>query len=293
MSDQNSASIPTPRFRRKTFSGFDIADRLPPPAVTSFAVVSIGSSIAPKLYLSWIKSAWDGASVNDVQRYTILRSILPDSEFDVIFNLEAGSQSWIDDTVTVGVHYYYIVRTVDSMPNSSDSTIESATPDTELIEPVTAFTASDISNDQDTKILLEWTKSVDDATDVASYKIYRSELPDSAFSLVHTADPGTETWTDTNATLDTKYYYYVRTTDTSANTADSETKDATATDQLVNGVTGFTAADIEDDQATSIKLDWTKSVDDATDVASYKIYRSELPDSAFSLVHTADPGTET
>jgi hypothetical protein len=79
--------------------------------------------------LEWELSADDGAGEKDVIAYAILRSSVAVGDMEVVGSTEAGSTRYVDDSVTRGKSYYYIVRAQDRTGNVTDSqTVGPVTP---------------------------------------------------------------------------------------------------------------------------------------------------------------------
>lgn len=73
--------------------------------------------------VEWDLSADDGGGENSVVAYVILRASLAVDDMDVVGRVEAGSDRYVDDSVTRERNYYYTVRAQDRAGNVADSQI--------------------------------------------------------------------------------------------------------------------------------------------------------------------------
>ncbi|MET0864665.1 MAG: fibronectin type III domain-containing protein, partial [Nakamurella sp.] len=173
--------------------------------------------------------------------------------------------------LTNATQYSYVVTAVDNSGNESvASSVSSATPadGTAPAAPGNLLAAAG-----DEAVSLSWTAPAD--TDIAGYRIYRSETTPVDITGTPTAStlPDTLTFSDTGLTNDTEYFYAVTAVDTVGNqSAASAEKSATPT--LAPDVTapvapaGLIAAAGD----SRITLTWTANAEG--DIAGYQVYRS-------------------
>jgi len=101
--------------------------------------------------------------------------------------------------------------------------------------PPQNLTAIDNPSDDGGAILLSWSKSLDDGTgsdDVQGYKIYRSTLPFTLYTLHLTLLKGTTYYKDSGLTDYLTYYYYIKSYDSLSDSSKSETVFAYPYDDL-------------------------------------------------------------
>lgn len=127
------------------------------------------------------------AGQNDVIGYEIHRSEDRFGPFALVSQVAAGSALVDDGSASVGVAYYYFVRTIDVSGNFSDSTvvgpvistgdIDAAAPEdvTDLSAQATQLSGADIS------VVLGWTASVDSEGDLVDQLLYISKDGDTTF----------------------------------------------------------------------------------------------------------------
>ncbi|HEB85795.1 MAG TPA: hypothetical protein ENI68_02095, partial [Gammaproteobacteria bacterium] len=133
-----------------------------------------------RISLFWTLSADDGAGANDVDHYTIHRSISFGSGFNEIAQVAAGSSQYDDATITQGTDYYYYVSSVDQAGNSTDSATSNVANDTGVVdttapEDVNGLSATATqSNGSNSSVYLAWSPAANSEGDLVAHKIYIS-----------------------------------------------------------------------------------------------------------------------
>lgn len=220
---------------------------------------------------------WNGVTGSDVVGYQISRSTASSGPYGVVTNLVTAA-SYTDTTVSTGLTYYYVVKTIDNTENNSVSsnmanvTIVSA--DTPPGPPLTPSAQA-----TNASILLTWTPSTDPA--VQTYVIYRKTDSAASFSQINEVGNTVLQYTDQNTSGTTTYHYLIRSKDDRGNLSD------TANILTVRSGTDTTAPDAPTSLSavtgeTQVILNWTKSI--ATDTYQYQILRRNLSTDAFSTV---------
>lgn len=72
--------------------------------------------------VTWDKSSDDGAGLNNVAAYRILRSTSPDGPFDTLGAATAGQTRFTDANAQEGTDYFYAVLTVTNAPTADGAT---------------------------------------------------------------------------------------------------------------------------------------------------------------------------
>jgi len=85
----------------------------PSSPVTNLKAVDTPNDAGKRIFLSWQKSADDGAGKDNVVGYQIFRSTQPEAGFSVIDSVSKGTELYTDKSVNDGVDYYYIVQATD------------------------------------------------------------------------------------------------------------------------------------------------------------------------------------
>lgn len=148
-----------------------------------------------------IDLTWDDNSTNETG-FEIERS-LDDVDYTLIHTTGADETSYTDVGLSPNTLYYYRVRAVNAITQSSYSTADSETTPTSLPGTPTDLVATTISASE---IDLTWT---DNATGENGYSIERS-IDDVDYAEIADISPNSESYSDTGLTADTLYYYRVR-----------------------------------------------------------------------------------
>src|SRR5579884_564193 len=148
---------------------------------------------------------WTGATDNlAVTQYQVYRGLSP-AALSVI---AAGitSTNWIDTQVIPGTTFYYAVKALDAVHNSSGFSPVAAVKLPADTTPPTVPTGLIVQSSSTTSNYLSWSSSTDNWK-VGGYRIYRGTSP-SALRLIGSTSDATA-FTDTAAASKTTYYYAV------------------------------------------------------------------------------------
>ena len=226
---------------------------LPCPVVSATNTASTGY---PKL-------TWE--AVEGAKEYKVYRATSKSGDYSL--TKTTTSTSYTNSTAKVGKTYYYKVMAVaeNSAANSAYSAVKSRTCD--LPRPV--VTASNVTSTGYPK--LTW-GAVEGAKE---YKVYRATSEDGAYSLTKTT--ASTSYTNTSAKPGNVYYYKVMAVaeNSAANSAYSSVKSRTC--DLAQPKVAIALND--DGQPT---LTW----DAVSGAKSYKVYRADSADGAYSLMKT-------
>jgi acid phosphatase type 7 len=184
----------------------------PPPAAPDSLIATAGNATVS---LSW--SASGGA-----QTYTVKRSLSASGPFTTIAPGLAGT-GYVDNTVTNGTTYHYVVTASNSGGESSNSNVASATPEGPqgtVPSAPTSLTATALSK---TQVRIDWTDTSGDET---GFRIERA-LSDGAFVEVATVGPNTTTFTNNGLKANKTYSYRVRAFNAVGNSTYSNTATVT------------------------------------------------------------------
>jgi fibronectin type 3 domain-containing protein len=196
---------------------------------------------------------------------------------------DVTTNSFIDTELISGETYHYKVSAYSSLGNSADSSYASATTFTLVSIPtmpsgVSATAASSNS------ITVNWS-TVAGAT---GYKVYRSASSSSSYSNV--GDVTTVSFTDTELTASTTYYYKVTAYNSAGESSQSSYASAT-TSTLVSIPTTPSGVSVTSASSNSITVSWIA----VTGASSYKVYRSATSSGSYTSVGdvTATSYTDT
>jgi len=196
-----------------------VADTSPPGAPTNLKTF--------RLEDGRIKLDWDAPSGEQPYRYNIYRSTAPGTQsYRFPFAMAFAETEWIDDNVTNGQRYYYVVRSADFLLNEDANTNEVWNFSEDLMPPpaprglkVTQLAKGDL--------MLNWTEpeyqvasprgTVRDADRVAFYRVYVSELPGQQDFSRPVAETKETYFIDRGLRDMVNYYYVVRSVDSAGN----------------------------------------------------------------------------
>ena len=179
------------------FAGINLTTPLAAPAVTAAASDKV-------VALSW-------AAVPGAATYNVYRSLTPGGEGTTPYAAGDANTTFTDTGLTDGTTYYYQVTAADPLIEGSGSAETPATPAATVVTPPTYPTAPPPTPTGLTAtwsgkaVVLTWNPS----PGATAYNIYRGtthageSLTPYAYSVAGTS------FTDTNVTANTAYYYYI------------------------------------------------------------------------------------
>lgn len=189
------------------------SDVTAPSIPTNVIATSTG---ATSISVSWDASTDDTAAQNTLI-YEVQRSLNGTTGWTTVHTTAAGVTSWSNTGLSDSTTYYYQVRVRDTSSNWSNwsSTASASTADA---TPPTVPANLAVSVVNSTALGVSWDASTDSITAQSAivYEVRRS-LDNASWTPVHTSSPGSVTWSDTNLTPSTLYYYSVRAVDEASN----------------------------------------------------------------------------
>jgi subtilisin family serine protease len=172
--------------------------------------------------LTWTKSRDDGAGANSVTGYNILRSTPDNLHYAQLDTKPAGTQTYLDNSTTDGVNYYYKVQATDGVrtADSNESGPVQSRNDSSPALPTT-FKALDHPGDNGGQIDLSWDAYTPPA-DFAGFVIYRETHSFlSTLGLTPKFGPFANSaltgFADTTVTDGVDYFYAIAVRDTAGN----------------------------------------------------------------------------
>lgn len=152
---------------------------------------------------------WDANLDKGLAGYTICRSLSVDGNYEQVQKVGKVT-SWIDTGLTNGTTYYYKIKAYNVVNLESVLSLPAwATPFDPAPQTPTGLAAAA----GDKQVSLKWNANSED--DLAGYKIYRS-TDNQNYELIQTVGLVTS-WTNTNLTNGTTYYYKITAYDTENN----------------------------------------------------------------------------
>ncbi|WP_218566277.1 malectin domain-containing carbohydrate-binding protein [Vallicoccus soli] len=237
------------------------ADRTAPPAVADLVAVAGVESVALR---------WTPSTATDVSGYRVYRATGPIRELtDAEHVGSSPTPAYLDEGLTNGTTYHYVVVAVDTAGNVSAlpagvEATPTAAPDTEAPAAPTGLAATA----GDARVELAWTAST--SGDVVGYDVFRAATADGAGTKLNALPLTATAFTDATALNGTTYHYYVTASDLAGNAsgrsgvASATPRDTTAP-AAPRGVTATAGP-------ASVTLRWTANTE--PDLRGYRIYRS-------------------
>jgi fibronectin type 3 domain-containing protein len=227
----------------------------PPPAPTGLSATGGTGQIS----LAWNASA--GAT-----SYTVKRSTTSGSGYQTI-GTTAGT-TYVDTSVTPNITYYYVVAAVNSGGSSANSGQAFAMANPGVPAAPTGLSATP----GNAQVALTWNSS----SGATSYKVKRSTMPGSGYSVI-APSVGTTSYTDTTAANGTTYYYVVSAVNGSGESPNSNEANATPSPGSPPAApTGLVAGYGN----ASVSLSWNTS----SGATSYKAKRSTTSGGPYSVI---------
>ena len=156
---------------------------------------------------------WDDNSEIDLEGYNIYRSLVSGSGYSILNGSLLTNSDYVDNAVTNGTTYYYVVTAVDtSLNESADSDEVSAIP-VDLTPPAAPTSLGATAGDG--TVSLDWLDNGE--SDLAGYDVYRSTTHGSRYSKINGSLLSNSNYTDNSVTNGTTYYYVVTAVDANDN----------------------------------------------------------------------------
>jgi subtilisin family serine protease len=197
--------------------------QLPPRAARDLTAADTVGDDGGSVTLTWQLSLDDGAGADNVTQYIIRRRQGTSGSFVEIGRVVAGKTSYIDQAVTDGVAYYYVVRTTDGSLTSDSAIAGPATPQNDgAPAPPSNFFAEDRPTDQGGAIVVGWDRYTAPA-DFDHFAIYRARTRFTSIAsmqpLARVTSATAVQYVDTTTTDGTDYWYAIAAVDTFGNRA--------------------------------------------------------------------------
>jgi uncharacterized repeat protein (TIGR03806 family) len=241
-------------------------DTTPPSAPTNVRAVAQSSSA---ILLSWEAST----DASGISAYRIFR----DGSVTPLATVGGSTLTFMDTQLVADRQYTYTVRALDGVAPTPNESVASAaasartlvTPDT---TPPTVPTGVVATAQGASSILVTWAASTDDSG-IFGYTVYRDGVQVGLVS--------TRSFTDTGLAASTTYAYTVRATDNaSPANVSAASAPVSATTQAPPPPTDTTPPSVPQNvtaaalSGSSIQVSWSASTDNASGVASYRVYRN-------------------
>jgi hypothetical protein len=184
-------------------------------------------SASTKVELNQIEFVWYATNIKDFQKYELYFSELKNFPITQL-NLHRTTTNISDTSFVIGnlrpnTEYYYRLRTYDKGNLYSDSDEEHIKTGNDI---PTQVTIERISDETDSSVVIHWSKNED--IDFLRYEIHYSTTqnfvvsPSTLYGGIGITDQNTTSYTISNLTALTKYYFKVRVVDNENAFMDSE-----------------------------------------------------------------------
>ena len=194
------------------------------------------------------------------------------------FTTARGALSYLDNALSAGSTFYYVVRAKDEAGNIDSNTVELMA-STDVTSPTFAG-ATGATSSGSSSIAVSWNAATDNITPQSGikYMIYRATTSggQSYATATATTTAGALSYTDSRLTTGATYYYVVRAKDQTGN-FDTNTIQASATTLLDTTAPNFVGAtSVAAQSSSAIAIGWSVATDDITAQSNivYLIYRS-------------------
>ncbi|MDD5652813.1 MAG: fibronectin type III domain-containing protein, partial [Candidatus Omnitrophica bacterium] len=246
------------------------------PQSTPVAPTALGVSIssATQIRITWVDNA------NNEDGFKVERSLNPDSGFAQIATTFANTNIFDDTNINLDNTYYYRVCAFNDAGNSEYTNVGTAPVNPAIPLAPGGLVATAISS---SGINLAW---VDNSDNETGFKIER-RIEGGNFTEIRILNAGENTYSDTQLSEQTKYYYRVRAFNLIGNSKYSNKVSATTVQAIPYAPTALAAVTAS---ASEINLYWVRN---STNETGFKIERSLTPEGNFNLIATVGAGVET
>ncbi len=158
---------------------------------------------------------WDDNAESDLLCYTVKRSETSGGD-PTLTRTGVFASEFVDDNVTNGMTYYYVVTATDGSGNESDASAEvDATPEVgQDVTPPAAPTGVMATPDGG-GIRLDWDDNLE--ADLAGYDVLRAETPGGPYEDLVAEGVGVSEYVDESAVFLVRYYYVIVAVDEAGN----------------------------------------------------------------------------
>jgi titin len=220
-------------------------------------------------------------AVSGATGYNVKRSTTSGTGYTTLVSSPTTNASpYVDTGLAGSTTYYYMVSAINTIATcqSENDSLETSVTTSGVCAPPAAPTITATPNDG--IVTLSWAA----ATGAVSYSVARSLTTETGYVTIATVTTGT-TFTDSNVTSGTTYYYVVTASNGTCNSGNSNEASTAPTCTPPAVPTGLTATAVNG----SVILTWTASIG----ASSYSIYKNTTGSSTYTLVNSTAQVTFT
>ncbi|MDF1859338.1 MAG: hypothetical protein P1U87_03940 [Verrucomicrobiales bacterium] len=227
-------------------------------------------------YSDRIEVSWTG--VPEATSYKVYRNSVADENSAAEVATEVTASTWSDTNAVFGNDYYYWVKSVNEEGDSEFSASDVGSLLNPLAPP-TGVTATDGSFDD--RIDVSWGVG----SHATSYKVFRNTVANTTGAQVVASGLVDRSWSDTNVTPGTTYYYWIKSTNVGGDSVFSGLNSGYARlDPIAPTGLAATVGTLLD----RIRISWVAS----SSADEYRVYRADQPGGPFVLQGSVtDPAT--
>jgi fibronectin type 3 domain-containing protein len=200
-----------------TTAKFSQSGNIPTPPATPSGLVATAAGT------SSINLTWSDNSTNETS-FVLMQSSSAGGIYNKLITIPANTTSYTDTGLGSSATYYYKIQAANAGGNSSWSNTASAT--TATSGPPAAPAALSATALGCNTVVLTWT---DKSANETGFDLRRSTSSSGTYVTIATLPANTITYSNTGLTKGKKYYYKIRSVNSSGNSAWSNTASATAT----------------------------------------------------------------
>src|SRR5688572_19788309 len=222
---------------------------------------------------------WDDSPEKIVSGYNVYRSTSETGPYAKLNATPVTASEFLDTTAATGVTYYYKVSAVHDWGGESQLSAPASGVRSTDTTPPSAPTGLAAEN-AGGGIRITWFSNTE--PDLAGYKVYRSDTEGGEyFALNGGSAVAGGSFLDTSAEVGATYFYKITAVDTSGN--ESGQSGAAGATRTVDAAPAAPAGLAALGELGGVKLTWTANTE--TDLAGYRIYRSDTADGAFVAIN--------
>jgi uncharacterized lipoprotein YddW (UPF0748 family)/fibronectin type 3 domain-containing protein len=247
-------------------------DTTPPAAPTNLAANPGDGSISLN---------WDDNGEGDLDGYNVHRATATGGPYTQINGSLVSSSDYVDNSVTNGTTYYYVVTAVDDTPNaneSGNSNEDSATPEDQTPPAAPTNLAA---TPGDGSVSLNWDDNGEG--DLDGYNVHRATSTGGPYTQLNGSLLTSSDYVDNSAVNFTTYYYVVTAVDNSPNANESgNSNEDSATPEDVTPPAAPTNLSAQGADG-SVSLDWDDNGEG--DLDGYNVHRATATGGPYTQIN--------